>query len=225
MLANSPLMQWHQVAGAEFADHGIGQVVSRYENESVPALGIFDLSCCERIGFKGADTESWLKDQGVSLPSQPNMACKDGQFGTVLRLSQTEFWVLDNPAKSSSISSLREASIQAEREGVRTYLLERNHSHSWFCLSGQELPEMMSKVCAVDLRDHKFGSWQIAQTSVARLNAVVVREAHSGLPIFHILSDTTAAEFMWSSLLDAMQEFDGAPIGFQQFQQVIESAL
>jgi sarcosine oxidase subunit gamma len=72
---------------------------------------------------------------------------------------------------------------------------------------------MFSKICGVDLRTHKFAQGQIAQTSVAKINAVVVRHDLGTTPCFYIFSDIASTEFLWDCLLDAMEEHQGVAIG------------
>ena len=65
----------------------------------------------------------------------------------------------------------------------------------------------------MDLREEKFARGDVAQTSLARVDAVMIRHQLGNTPCFHILSDSSSAEFLWTSLLDAALEFDGGPVG------------
>ena len=69
------------------------------------------------------------------------------------------------------------------------------------------------KICAVDLRPHKFADLSIAQTSVARLSAIVIRDDRGGTLGYHLLADSASAAYLWDCLIDAMAEFDGGPLG------------
>jgi sarcosine oxidase subunit gamma len=80
---------------------------------------------------------------------------------------------------------------------------------------------MFSKICGVDLRTHKFTSGDIAQTSVAKTNAVVIRHDLGSTPVFYILSDISGVEFLWDCLLDAMTEYNGYPVGVSALQRLI----
>ena len=72
---------------------------------------------------------------------------------------------------------------------------------------------MFAKVCGVDLRPAMFAVDAVAQTSVARLNAIVVRADLETVPAFRLLGDSASAAYMWESLLDAMAEYGGAAVG------------
>ena len=66
---------------------------------------------------------------------------------------------------------------------------------------------------AVDLRDDRFASESIAQTMVARLPTIVIRSDIGEVPALHLLGDSASAEYLWDCLLDAMEEYDGQPVG------------
>ena len=73
----------------------------------------------------------------------------------------------------------------------------------------------LAKVCGVDLRAHKFANGEIAQTSIAKINGVIVRNDLGETLSYCIFSDSSSVEFLWDSLLDAMAEFEGAAVGAQ----------
>lgn len=221
-LKRSPLNRLHHRNGAMFKAHGEVQLVARYqtpslEQQSAQNLGLVDLTALERIGFKGPNTRDWLEARGLKLPPAANWA--DGTQGhgmCTAALSNTEFLILDRVDKAtSSITELRNAwSMDIEE---KTYLLERAHSHAWFAVCGQYAAEMFSKLCAIDLRHHKFQQHQIAQTSVARCSAIIMRCDQGDTSCFHLLFDLSYTEYMWQCLLDAMQEYQGMPIGHTAF--------
>jgi sarcosine oxidase subunit gamma len=83
----------------------------------------------------------------------------------------------------------------------------------WFHFVGALGPECLAKVCGVDLRLHRFADLTVAQTSLARLSTVIVRDDRSGGPAFHILADSASALYLWDCLIDAMAEFGGQLLG------------
>ena len=93
------------------------------------------------------------------------------------------------------------------------YLLPRQDSHHCFMLLGQHCAPLFSKLCAVDLRYHKFQRMQVAQTVMARVGVIVIRRDIEQTPAFYVLTDSSLAEYMWDSILDALREFEGEVIG------------
>ena len=68
---------------------------------------------------------------------------------------------------------------------------------------------MFAKLCGVDLAAARFANGSIAQTSLARLSAILVRDDIAGQITFSVFADSASAEFLWDCLLDAMTEFSG----------------
>jgi sarcosine oxidase, subunit gamma len=87
--------------------------------------------------------------------------------------------------------------------------MPRRHTHAWFALEGIHVPEMLAKLCAVDFRPSVFSDLSIAQTSVARLNSIVLRADREKRPIYHLLADSTCSAYMLACLKDAAEEFGG----------------
>jgi len=226
----SPLYRRHTELKAEFESLGDASLVSRYgelaaEIESAAQLGLADLSALPRIGFKGAGAPQWAISQGIKLPESPNHSVVQDDGALVGKLSHQELLILSDLAGSSAlvnslepvqIESLEPVQIESLKQSepaAQTYHLPRAHSHSCLAVTGTAAAEMFSKVCGVDLRSHKFAQGQIAQTSLAKINAVIVRHDLAETPCFYVLSDISTVEFLWDCLLDAMQEYAGVPVG------------
>ena len=76
-------------------------------------------------------------------------------------------------------------------------------------------------ICGDDLRPKAFQNHQIAQTSVARLNAMIIRDDLGDVPAFHLLGDSAAASCGWMCLLDATTEFAGTPVGLDAIVDMV----
>lgn len=210
----SPIYRRHSQLQAQFEQLADAIIVNHYADPTMEALlaahlGLVDLSTLPRSGFKGAGAPDWATSQGVNLPDAPNRAIRQSDHSLVARLSQQELLILaDINANSTLINSLNQQQLPAQ-----TYSLPRADSHSWLTLTGSTAAEMLAKICAVDLRPQQFAQGQVAQTSVAKINAVVIRQDMGSTLCFHILSDIAATEFLWDCLLDAMAEYQGVAIG------------
>ncbi|MBI5121224.1 MAG: sarcosine oxidase [Rhodospirillales bacterium] len=170
----------------------------------LPALALADFSLKSRTGFKGSGAASWLAAQGLVLPDDPNQACTDAQGRMVARLSWGEFLLLGDFAGLEKAWSYESAPM--------CFPLPRQDSHAWIVVSGEVAPKMMAKICGIDLRPQVFPKGAIAQTSVARLNAIIIADQIGGRGGFHLLSDGSTSQYLWDCLVDAMLEFEGAPV-------------
>jgi len=188
-------------------------IASLPSQELGDALSTVDLSLVTRSGAKGADMPAWAAAAGLPLPELSNRAVRHPAGGIVARLSPGEVLLLGDPlcADSSWITS---AKAHLGRGQGLCFPLPRADSHAWFGVVGEHAPAMFAKVCSVDLRPQSFADLHIAQTSVARVNAIVIRDDQSfkdkcDFPCYHVLADWASARSLWDYLLDAMAEFSG----------------
>ena len=225
----SPLYRRHVDLQAKFEQVGDAVLVSHYVKPGIEVLlaanlGLVDLSTMPRTGFKGAGAPAWAASQRVKLPKLPNTAVTQKDGSVVAKLSHQELLIVSNiMGSATSIDRLNREHLNREHSNEehlskqtlapQTYSLPRADSHSWLAVTGNAAAEMFSKICGVDLRVHKFAHNQVAQTSVAKINGVILRHDLATTPCFYILSDITSTEFLWDSLLDAMEEYRGAAVG------------
>lgn len=213
----SPIYRLTEAAGAACAAIGDAMIALHYagaadEVASARWLALADLSVLPRIGFKGAEAPEWLRANGCDLPARPNQAKRQADGAIVARLSEQEHLLLSS-LTGGGIEPF--ASRWSMDLGIRCYLLPRADSHFWFVLSGRHTSPTLAKVCGVDLRTHKFRDGSIAQTSIASVNAVIVRSDLGDTPAFHLLADIASAEYLWNALLDAMEELGGGLVGVE----------
>ena len=210
----SPIYRRHSQLQAQFEQLADAIIVNHYADPAMEALlaahlGLVDLSTLPRSGFKGASAPDWAASQGVNLPEAPNKAIRQSDHILVARLSQQELLILADINGNSTLTK----SLNQQQLPAQTYSLPRADSHSWLALTGSTAAEMLAKICAIDLRPQQFAQGQIAQTSVAKINAVIIRQDIGGTLCFHILSDIASTEFLADCLLDAMAEYQGVAVG------------
>lgn len=213
-LRRSPLYRRHLQLNAQFEQLGEALVVGAYGDTGMEprlaiSLGLADLSCLPRTGFKGPGAPDWAATQGVEIPSAPNTALAQADGSMVAKLSHQELLIVSGMQGDSGLVD----SLNQQIPGTGVYSLPRADSHSWLAVTGLLAAEMFSKICAIDLRTHKFAQGQVAQTSIAKINGIIVRQDLGTTPCFHIFSDIASTEFLWDCLLDAMEEHQGVAIG------------
>ncbi|MFD2178921.1 hypothetical protein [Veronia pacifica] len=170
------------------------------------SLVFSDATTSNRIGFRGTKAAAFLEQHNVSLPDKPNRAVQMSDGLLVLRLSHTEYWLVDaDNLNTTTLSNLEKASEDTS-DVIRLYC---QHSVAMFVLSGPACPQMFAKVCAVDLQLDAFDLGSIAQTSVARVSSIVVRAptTKEQETCFYIFSDISSASYLWHALDDAAAEF------------------
>lgn len=215
----SPIEAALRAAGAVLGEHAGVTAVTDYGNPEAEIaasrrLGLADLSPLPRVGFRGPGAREWLAAQGVDLPDEPNRAHVQPDGSIAITRSWTEVLVLGAIQGADSVCDRLEAGA-ADAHRARAYSLPRFDGMFWFALTGASAVDCLAKLCGVDMRESAFPVGSVAQTSLARLNAVIVRVDFGETPVFHLLGDSASAEYAWASLLDAMQEFRGKPVGLR----------
>jgi sarcosine oxidase subunit gamma len=180
-----------------------------------PALGLADLSSLPRLGYKGPRALSTLGAAGLQVPDENNMALLIPGGGLVARLADSEVFLLDDPTGVGD-----PLSAYGDITGAGCYAMPRRESHAWFLLVGDSAAECLAKMCGVDLRPHRFDAGRIAQTSLARINAIIIRDSRETGLAYHLLADSASAPYLWDCLIAAIAEFEGGPIGIDMIKNV-----
>jgi sarcosine oxidase subunit gamma len=177
-------------------------------------LKLVDLSLLSRWGVKGREALAWLAAQGATAPTQDNRAARQSDGSLIARLSPGEALVLASVRDSRAAVAAAIEALPPEGRGA-CYPVPRRDSHCWFVACGADTPRMLAKLCGVDLADESFSDGSVAQTSLARLSAIVIRNDFGSGIAFSILADSASAEYLWDCLIDAMDEFSGTICGIE----------
>ena len=197
---------------AAYQSYGAGNMfLAGGESHQIQQCAVVDLTNMPRVGFRGTDSASYLSAAGFELPDAPNTLCHQANGSIVARLSATEYLLLG--AMFDFGESVLALELGWELNDSANYLLPRQDSHAWIQLTGNWVALVMAKLCAVDLSAEAFAAGQIAQTSVARINAIVMNVSDTQAPKFNILCDRASSLYLWNVLLDAIVEFDGKAVG------------
>ena len=191
-LRRSPLQ--HALAGQATGWRPLADAAIAEFDAPLPALGIADLSPLPRLGFKGRGTVPAMRKRGVVVEAEPNRVFRQPDGGLCLVLAPGEVVLLSPLGGGDGRFGRMEAEWRIEDE-ERTYPLPRRDSHAWFVVTGEAAPAMFAKICGIDLRRDKFPDLSIAQTSVARLTAIVARADIGETLAFHLLADSAAAGY------------------------------
>jgi len=173
---------------------------------------ISDLSALARTGFKGKGSTGWLSSKIGAMPDRPNRVAFQSDGAAVAWLGGEEYLILTGRGGKSDLVSQLEKDWPAGHKAAGAmigYPLPRADSHSWLYMGGADVPAMMAKICGVDLRPEEFAKGDIAQTIVARIGSILIRDDKDGVFGLHMLTDFASADYLWDVLQDASAEFGG----------------
>ena len=225
-LRRAPLRRALQQAGAIWAESSDTAVAVSMPGTARRMTNLFmaDLSALPRLGFKGRGTITAMKARGVTVEAEPNKAFAQPDGGLCLVLAASEVILLADPLaadtkRDATALDAMLASWKLEDE-EQTYPLLRHDSHAWLAVGGTKAAEMLAKMCAIDLAPHKFPNFSIAQTSVAKVSAIVTRADIGSTLTFHLLADSAAALYFWGCLMDAAHDLGGQIVGLTALQEL-----
>ncbi len=200
--------RWQEVAGnSAITDYGESDAE---REQAFSLLSLIDLSPLPRAGIKGNDLSQWIESKHYDVGAESNRAYAQRDGVLIARLSPGELMLLSNPA-DPSIRTMTD-SLEAT---YKCYPVRRQDSHYWFALTGARSPAMFAKLCGVDLSPNNFADHSVAQTSVARTSAAIVRHDIKDMLCYYLLGDSSTILYMWTCLIDAMKEFDGQILGLR----------
>lgn len=174
-------------------------------------LGVTDVSCLSRYGVKGAQAAKWLADHQVTTPANPNSWSVSDQNTLVLRLGGSEFLLEDQFGGSAC------ARLSGDTNRVpNVYKVPR--ADAAFILSGSEVLNMLSELCALDLREKALGSEEVIMTQIAGISAIVLRQDLNGEQVYRIWCDGTYGPYLWDVMVEIAVELGGGAVGLACYQ-------
>jgi sarcosine oxidase subunit gamma len=201
-------VQWAVVNNMQIA---IAFASPDVEQARKKVLGVTDVSCFQRYGFKGPKAAQWAADQELAIPASPNSWTLSERKSLVLRLGGSEFVVEDQPGGDAS---QKLASVTSRTAGV--YKVPR--ADAAFILSGSAVLNLFSELCALDLRPSSLLANDVIMTQVAGISAIVLRQTIAGEPVYRIWCDGTYGAYMWETLIEIAVELGGGAVGLASYQ-------
>ena len=165
------------------------------------ALNITDVSMLARYGVKGPQAEKWLLGHGVAVPKNANSWVLNAGKTLVMRLGSSEFLIEDlaggKICKKLAADNVRVAGVY-----------KVPHADAAYLLAGSEVLNLLSEVCALDLRESALPENQLVMTQVAGISATVLWQSIDNETIYRLWCDGTYSVYMKHVLLEIAGELD-----------------
>lgn len=166
------------------------------------ALNITDVSALARYGVKGPQAEKWLLSHGVAVPKNANSWVLNANETLVMRLGLTEFLIEDQFGGQTCNKLLADTTRVA---GV----YKVPHVDASFLLAGGEVLDLLSEVCALDLRESVLAENALVMTQVAGISSTVLRQSINNETIYRLWCDGTYGAYMKHVLDEITHELKG----------------
>jgi sarcosine oxidase subunit alpha len=213
------LHHWHAAHGARLVERGGWQLVAAYrspEQEAEAArtsLGVADVSSDSKIRLRGpgvAAVAHLLASDGVA-PGPRGVARLLGGQVLACRLTDDHLLLL---AGASGLAAL--AQLLAEYTRDQTVLQDdATSAAAGFCLIGPRWAELLRRLTSLDVGPQCLPVPGCAETSLAGVEALLVRANELSLPSVRVYIPWDLGEYVWERMMQVGREFSLTPMGLE----------
>lgn len=225
----SALHAVHEKLGARFVSRAGWQVPQTYTSSQDEAasiregVGLADLSSRGKLLVRGEPSTilELLSDTlgvgpvevGHTAPiAAESQADSPWDRGYLARLVADEFILFTPPGAAMKIA--RQVKEKRAENDLFLTLVDGTSGLAGLAVVGPASREVLTKLCALPLNDRDFPNQRVAQGSLAKAHAIVVRNDVEALPAFELYVDRSLGEYVWTSIMDAGREFGIIPFGW-----------
>jgi heterotetrameric sarcosine oxidase gamma subunit len=132
-------------------------------------------------------------------------------YGTLVIGSGPGEWLLLAPPGTSAAVMER---IGAIRDGGLVSVFDATHGRALVRITGSRAPDLLTKVCAIDLTDELTPDGAAFRSSVAKLVTDVVRDDREDSRSYLLHCERSSGQYLFDALIDAGDEFGLEVDGF-----------
>jgi aminomethyltransferase len=206
----------HVAAGAALVERNGWLLPRSYGNPAAEqtalreTVGLLDISESGKIGLKSDDLDAALGAafKGIGRVGV-GMALPAGDRGTtrVCRLTEGQALLVTAP---DALRGTLDALGKVASAHTCTHLTDLTSALCGLRLVGPRAPAVLERLSWLDLAPDRFTDGALAQGSVARIHALIVRRDMVGLTGYDLYVDRDLGAYLWNVLLE-----QGAPLGLK----------
>jgi heterotetrameric sarcosine oxidase gamma subunit len=169
-------------------------------------VGLADAAGHGLVRIRGLSAESALRSVWDAVPAATGEVTSVRE-GALARLRPDEFlfMALTPSAEIGALATRIAASPHSELLTVT----DVTHGHGLLQLLGPRAPDVLPKLCGLDFDDAVLPDRHVAQTSLAKIAALILRLDVSSNRAYWIMVERSLAAYVWETVWAAMQEFEG----------------
>ena len=201
----SALHRTHLALGARWVEDGEWRLPEAFSDPELEAervrqaVGLHDQSANGKLDLKGREIEALLAG-----------AAQENEL-SVLRLRPDHALLLTPPGRQERVADgLLRALSQAPR---CAHLTDVTSALSALALVGPLAVEVLCTLTSLDLRPRAFLDGACAETAVAKIQSIVIRQDWGRLPAYCLLLDRASAEYAWEAVRRAGESVGLVPFG------------
>jgi len=124
-------------------------------------------------------------------------------------------WTIIGPLGEAAAQRARLELVAAAHSAQELItVLDLTHGRALVRLTGPAAPDLLAKVCAIDLAGHRTPNGTALRTSVAKLTTDLVRDDEGDVPSYLLHCERYYGQYLFEALLDAGAEFGVEADGF-----------
>jgi len=124
-------------------------------------------------------------------------------------------WTIIGPLGEAAAQRARLELVAAAHSAQELItVLDLTHGRALVRLTGPAAPDLLAKVCAIDLAGHRTPNGTALRTSVAKLTTDLVRDDEGDVPSYLLHCERSYGQYLFEALLDAGAEFGVEADGF-----------
>jgi heterotetrameric sarcosine oxidase gamma subunit len=137
-------------------------------------------------------------------------AARDAHETLVVGSGPGEWLLLAEPGTSAAVTQ-RVEEVKGER---LVSVFDATHARALVRITGARTPDLLAKVCAIDLADEVTPNGAAFRSSVAKLETDVVRDDSGGSRSYLLHCERSSGQYLFDALIDAGHEFGIEVDGF-----------
>jgi len=137
-------------------------------------------------------------------------AARDAYETLVVGSGPGEWLLLAEPGTSAAVTQ-RVEEVKDER---LVSVFDATHARALVRITGARTPDLLAKVCAIDLADEVTPNGAAFRSSVAKLETDVVRDDSGGSRSYLLHCERSSGQYLFDALIDAGHEFGIEVDGF-----------
>lgn len=143
----------------------------------------------------------------ASLAVAYGRAARDDHGALVIGAGPGEWLLLTPPGTAAETTDRLDHLLAPATADELITIIDLTHGRALMRLTGNRSPDLLAKVCAIDLSDTVTPNGAAFRSSVARLATDVIRDDVDASPSYLLHCDTSSGAYLHDALLDAGGEF------------------